>query len=100
MSRRKLKPTHMERTIFGEGSGGSLNNVVQVEGVGRVGALACWEHTQALLKYHTCVQREDVHIAAWPPVYEHRGGMGLWSMSREGKILCSAEFNVLVGVRY
>lgn len=42
MSRRKIKPTHMERTVFGEGSGGSLRNVVEMKGVGRVGALACW----------------------------------------------------------
>ena len=42
MSRRKIKPTHMERTVFGEGSGGSLKNVVEMNGVGRVGALACW----------------------------------------------------------
>lgn len=41
MSRRKIKPTHMERTIFGEGSGSSLNNVAQME-IGKVGALACW----------------------------------------------------------
>lgn len=47
MSRRKIKPTHMERTIFGEGSGGSLNNVVDLDlgggGIGgRVGCLSCW----------------------------------------------------------
>ena len=54
MRRRKVKPTHMERTVFGDGSGNSLKNVVEVAGVGRVGALNCWEHTQPLLKYHTC----------------------------------------------
>ncbi|KAG9232700.1 carbon-nitrogen hydrolase [Amylocarpus encephaloides] len=84
MTRRKLKPTHMERTIFGEGTGNSLHNVVDVNGVGKVGQLACWEHAQPLLKYHTCMQNEDVHVSAWPPVYEHRGGRGLWSMSRDG----------------
>lgn len=41
MSRRKIKPTHMERTIFGESSGSGLKNVVESE-VGRVGALSCW----------------------------------------------------------
>lgn len=41
MSRRKIKPTHMERTIYGEGSGNALQNVVETN-VGRVGALACW----------------------------------------------------------
>lgn len=84
MARRKLKPTHMERTVFGDASGGSLNSVVEVQGVGRIGALACWEHAQPLLKYSTILQNEDFHVAAWPPVFEHGGGPGLWSMSREG----------------
>lgn len=52
MKRRKLKPTHMERTVFGDASGSSLNNVVEVAGIGKVGALNCWEHMQPLLKYH------------------------------------------------
>jgi nitrilase len=36
MRRRKLKPTHMERTMFGDASGASLNNVVDTP-VGKVG---------------------------------------------------------------
>lgn len=85
MRRRKFKPTHMERTVFGDGSGSSLQNVIDITGVGRVGSLACWEHTQPLLKYHTCLQNEEIHVAAWPPVFEHTGGPNLWSMSRQGK---------------
>lgn len=84
MTRRKLKPTHMERTVFGDATGNSLKNVVDVEGVGRVGCLACWEHAQPLLKYHTALLRENIHVAAWPPVAAHQPGPGLWSMSREG----------------
>lgn len=84
--RRKLKATHMERTIFGDASGSSLHNVVELPDVGRVGALACWEHTQPLLKYHTYHQRESIHVAAWPPLYEHSGGPDLYSMSKEGAI--------------
>ena len=34
MKRRKIKPTHMERTVYGDGDGTSLNNVVEVEGIG------------------------------------------------------------------
>lgn len=56
MVRRKIKPTHMERTMFGEGGGGSLRNVVGVKAMGegegdgegvvvRVGCLACWVYT-------------------------------------------------------
>lgn len=85
MTRRKLKPTHMERTVFGDATGNTLKNVVDVEGVGKVGALACWEHAQPLLKYHTVGLGEEVHVAAWPPVHEHPGGPTLWSMSRDGK---------------
>ena len=40
MNRRKLKPFHQERTIFGDGDGSSLNNVSQTT-VGRVGQLSC-----------------------------------------------------------
>lgn len=91
MHRRKTKPTHMERTIFGDGSGGDLNNVVEVDfgaehGKVRVGCLACWEHTQPLLKYHTISQGEAIHVAMWPPVAPTTGvdDPGLWSMTAEG----------------
>jgi nitrilase len=85
MRRRKLMPTHMERTIFGNSSGSSLDNVVAAPGVGNVGQLACWEHTQPLLKYYTITQRETFHVAAWPPLYETAHEGELWSMSRDGK---------------
>lgn len=84
--RRKLKPTHMERTVFGDCTGDSLLNVVDTS-VGRVGALSCWEHINPLLKYHTFYQRELYHVAAWPPVRHHSGGSELFSMSREGMLL-------------
>ncbi|GAB7356276.1 hypothetical protein MBLNU459_g7085t1 [Dothideomycetes sp. NU459] len=84
MTRRKLKATHMERTIFGDASGNSLMNVVSTTSGHRVGALACWEHAQPLLKYHTISQREAIHCAAWPPIVAHQGGPDLWSLSKEG----------------
>lgn len=40
MTRRKLKPFHLERTIFGDGDATSLNNVVPTS-TGRVGQLSC-----------------------------------------------------------
>lgn len=83
MKRRKLKPTHMERTIFGDASGPSLLNVKKLS-VGKVGALSCWEHIQPLLKYHTMCQREEIHVSAWPPLDPHPGGEALWGMSAEG----------------
>ncbi|OBS26092.1 hypothetical protein FPOA_00036 [Fusarium poae] len=81
--RRKIKATHMERTIFGDASGDALNSVVDT-GVGRVGALSCWEHTQPLLKYYLYNQREQIHVAAWPPLYPYRSEKELWSMTKEG----------------
>ncbi|KFZ19132.1 hypothetical protein V501_00814 [Pseudogymnoascus sp. VKM F-4519 (FW-2642)] len=91
MHRRKLKPTHMERTVFGDGSGADLNNVADIDfggdvGVVKVGTLACWEHTQPLLKYHTYTQKEVVHVSMWPPIDPHAGveAPTLWSMSAEG----------------
>src|SRR6478735_1261723 len=62
--RRKLKPTHVERTVFGEGDGSDL--AVHDTPLGRVGALCCWEHLQPLSKYAMYAQNEQVHIAAWP----------------------------------
>jgi predicted amidohydrolase len=81
--RRKMKPTHMERTIFGDASGECLSGVADLP-FGRVGALSCWEHIQPLLKFHTFAQREDIHVAAWPSLTPHTGGADLWSMSAEG----------------
>jgi len=90
--RRKMKPTHMERTIFGDatgggegGSGSCLVSVAQLP-FARVGQLSCWEHIQPLLKFNTISQREQIHVAAWPSVDPHSGsGPDLWSMSSEGK---------------
>ncbi|KAI0387538.1 carbon-nitrogen hydrolase [Hypomontagnella monticulosa] len=91
LHRRKVKPTHMERTIYGDGSGGDLTNVVELDfgaplGKLKVGALACWEHTQPLLKYHSITQGEAIHISMWPPIDPTTGvdHPGLWSMTAEG----------------
>lgn len=70
--RRKLKPTHVERTVFGEGDGTDL--AVHDTPLGRIGALCCWEHLQPLSKYAMYAQNEQVHIAAWPSFSLYRGG--------------------------
>ncbi len=69
--RRKLKPTHVERSVFGEGDGSDLS--VYDTQLGRVGALCCWEHLQPLSKYAMYAQNEQVHIAAWPSFSIYRG---------------------------
>ena len=63
-TRRKLKPTHVERTIFGNGDGSDFN-VVDTP-LGRVGGLCCWEHLQPLSKYVMFADNEQIHGAAWP----------------------------------
>ncbi len=70
-SRRKLKPTHVERSVFGEGDGSDL--VVHDLGYGNVGALCCWEHLQPLSKYAMYSQNEDIHCAAWPTFSLYKG---------------------------
>lgn len=62
--RRKVRPTHSERTVFGEGDGSDL--AVHDTPLGRLGALNCWENILSLNKYAMYSQQEQVHIAAWP----------------------------------
>jgi nitrilase len=68
--RRKLKPTHVERTVFGEGDGSDL--VVVDAAFGRLGALNCWEHVQPLVKMAMYAQYEEVHVAGWPSFCMYR----------------------------
>lgn len=62
--RRKLKPTHVERAVFGEGDGSDIK--VSATNLGNIGALCCWEHMQPLTKYAMFSQNEQIHAAAWP----------------------------------
>ncbi|KAH8662584.1 aliphatic nitrilase [Xylariales sp. PMI_506] len=96
-TRTKIKATHMERTIFGDARSGTEcldRNVVDTTIGSRVGTLSCWEHAQPLLKYHTYAQREQVHVAAWPPLFEHDGGDELWSMSQQGTQALSSTYAI------
>lgn len=62
--RRKLKPTHAERSVFGEGDGSHFK--VLDTPLGRLGGLLCWEHLQPLSRYVLFSMNEQVHAAAWP----------------------------------
>ncbi len=70
-TRRKLKPTHVERTVYGEGDGSDLD--VSATDIGNVGMLCCWEHLQPLSKYAMYAQHEQIHIGAWPSFSVYRG---------------------------
>jgi aliphatic nitrilase len=70
-TRRKLKPTHVERSVFGEGDGSDL--AVHDTPLGTVGALCCWEHLQPLSKYAMYSMGEQIHVAAWPSFSVYRG---------------------------
>ncbi len=64
LKRRKITPTYHERMIWGQGDGSGLK-VVQTE-VGRVGALACWEHYNPLARFSLMAQHEQIHCAQFP----------------------------------
>ncbi len=64
LKRRKLTPTFHERMIWGQGDAAGLK-VVDTK-VGRIGALACWEHYNPLARYALMAQHEEIHIAQFP----------------------------------
>ncbi|MEP3844410.1 MAG: Nit6803 family nitrilase [Paracoccaceae bacterium] len=64
LKRRKITPTYHERMIWGQGDGSGLK-VVETA-VGRVGALACWEHYNPLARYALMTQHEEIHVAQFP----------------------------------
>jgi len=64
LHRRKITPTFHERMIWGQGDGAGLT-VVETA-VGRVGALACWEHYNPLARYALMAQHEEIHAAQFP----------------------------------
>ena len=61
---RKIKPTHHERSVWGDGDAKGLCPV-NVNGT-RISALNCWEHNAVLPAYTLMARGTDVHVAAWP----------------------------------
>ena len=64
LKRRKITPTYHERMVWGQGDGAGL--AVQETSVGRVGALACWEHYNPLARYALMAQQEEIHCGQFP----------------------------------
>ena len=63
-ARRKITPTYHERMVWGQGDGSGLRAVDTA--VGRVGALACWEHYNPLARYAMMTEHEQIHVAMFP----------------------------------
>ncbi|MCH6259066.1 Nit6803 family nitriliase [Puniceicoccaceae bacterium K14] len=64
LKRRKITPTFHERMIWGRGDGSGIRAVDT--SVGRVGALACWEHYNPLARYALMADGEQIHCAQFP----------------------------------
>ncbi|KAK7965745.1 uncharacterized protein PG986_000022 [Apiospora aurea] len=63
--RRKIKPTHVEKLVYGDGAGDTFMSVTETE-IGRLGQLNCWENMNPFLKSLNVSQGEQIHVAAWP----------------------------------
>jgi nitrilase len=64
LKRRKITPTYHERMVWGQGDASGLKVVDTA--VGRLGALACWEHYNPLARYALMAQHEEIHAAQFP----------------------------------
>ena len=64
LKRRKITPTYHERMVWGQGDASGL--VAVDTRVGRVGALACWEHYNPLARYALMADHEEIHCAQFP----------------------------------
>jgi putative nitrilase len=64
LRRRKITPTYHERMVWGQGDGAGLTVVSTA--LGKVGALACWEHYNPLARFSLMAQGEEIHCAQFP----------------------------------
>jgi aliphatic nitrilase len=64
LKRRKITPTYHERMVWGQGDGAGIRAVDTA--IGRVGALACWEHYNPLARFALMEEREEIHCAHFP----------------------------------
>ncbi|MDE8347063.1 MAG: Nit6803 family nitriliase [Acidocella sp.] len=64
LRRRKLTPSFHERMVWGMGDASGLQ--VADTAIGKIGALACWEHFNPLARYALMAQHEEIHCSHFP----------------------------------
>jgi len=64
LKRRKITPTYHERMVWGQGDGSGLKAVDT--SIGRIGALACWEHYNPLARFALMNDHEEIHCSQFP----------------------------------
>ena len=64
LKRRKITPTYHERMVWGQGDGSGLKAVDT--SIGRIGALACWEHYNPLARFALMTDKEEIHCSQFP----------------------------------
>lgn len=64
LKRRKITPTYHERMIWGQGDGSGLKAVDTT--IGKIGALACWEHYNPLARFALMNDNEEIHCSQFP----------------------------------
>ncbi|KAF6219389.1 hypothetical protein HO133_005215 [Letharia lupina] len=69
LHRRKITPTHVERSLWGDGQADSLKSVVDTP-FGKVGGLSCWERIHPLLRYYEYSQSVEIHVTGWSPLWK------------------------------
>jgi aliphatic nitrilase len=64
LKRRKLTPSFHERMVWGAGDASGLRVVDTA--IGKIGALACWEHYNPLARYALMARHEEIHCSHFP----------------------------------
>jgi aliphatic nitrilase len=64
LKRRKLTPSYHERMVWGTGDASGLQ--VADTSIGKIAALACWEHFNPLARYALMAQHEEIHCSHFP----------------------------------
>ncbi|TYJ58725.1 hypothetical protein B9479_000561 [Cryptococcus floricola] len=73
--RRKLKPTHVERYLFGDGMAEDTKFTTTTDSGLVIGGMNCWEHLQPLWRYYEYAQGVQVHVASWPYLARAKPGV-------------------------